>query len=230
MSISIDIIGDLYLTPDDKFSWEGKATSLYCIITGNISDDMPVVAKTLIELASHYQGIFYVSGPLEYSRFDSYVEATNTLEYICDKIGRVEYLHQQVVVLNNVAILGSNGWYNAKPSDNLFKDAEALQGHYDDVAYLRNSITKLQRHLDVKHIILATATVPSDELYFGEVPDITGNYIPLNLILQADTEHKVKYWVYGSQEKIVDTTINNVNYISNGKFNKSPYWAKILDV
>ena len=62
MTIGFDVISDLFLTPEESFNWEGKATSLYCVIAGNISNDVKVITQTLRHLSRFYQGIFYIDG------------------------------------------------------------------------------------------------------------------------------------------------------------------------
>ena len=57
--IGFDVIGDLNLSINDSFNWENKATSLYCIVAGNISTNLRVVRQTLLHLGQFYQGVFY---------------------------------------------------------------------------------------------------------------------------------------------------------------------------
>ncbi len=40
LDIGFDIIGDLNLEPNDSFNWENKPTSLYCVLSGNVSSDV----------------------------------------------------------------------------------------------------------------------------------------------------------------------------------------------
>ena len=67
-------------------------------------------------------------------------------------------------------------------------------------------------------------------MYFGEVPDYVHHQIPLDITLFADTEHKVTHWAFGTHGKIVDTVVDNINYVNNPKLNKNPYWAKRINV
>ena len=101
---------------------------------------------------------------------------------------------------------------------------------YEDQRYLRSTIEKLQRHLDVKKVIVVSSAVPKEDLYFGEEPVIVYDQIPLCNVLAADTEHKIKHWVFGTYDKLVDTEINGIQYLNNPPSRKSPYWAKRLTV
>ena len=230
MKIGFDIISDLNLAVDGPFNWEGKATSLYCILAGNISHDIKTTVNVLDHLSNFYQGIFYVPGSLEYYGVDDIGTRTKELLKVCRKIRNIAVLYQHVVILDGVAIVGCNGWYgNTLPSD-PDTEAKIQQQRHEDIHYLKHSIEKLQKHLDVTKIVLVTNSVPSTELYFGEVPNLVETQLPLNVALMADTENKVSHWIYGTNEKIVDTTINNINYINNACFTRSPYWAKRLDI
>ena len=83
--IGFDVISDLNLNPNDSFNWENKASSLYCILAGNVSSNLRTVTQVLLHLAKYYQGIFYVPGELEYKNSDDISERTNELIALCDR-------------------------------------------------------------------------------------------------------------------------------------------------
>lgn len=227
--IGFDIISDLNLNPNDSFNWENKATSLYCIVAGNISNDMRTVIQVLMHLAIKYQGVFFVPGRLEYENCESIKRRTDELNAIATGIPNVVMLHHNVIVIDGVAILGTNGW------ENIGKDITAYNlimasARHEDFSYLYKCLGKLQRHLDVKKIVIVTSAVPHDNLYFGERPDDLSDQIPLCEVIEADTEHKVTHWVFGTYEKNVDTVIDNINYINNPYNHVMPYYAKRLPI
>lgn len=223
--IGFDVISDLNLGPNDSFNWENKATSLYCILAGNISSNFRTVKQTLIHLSKIYQGIFYVPGTLEYDEGTSIPERMIELIKATSIIPNVCLLHQHVAVIDGIAIVGANGWSNVGNNHDFENLMETL-AREEDTSYLRGAISKLQRHLDVKKIIVVTNAVPHPDLYFKENPGFVEDQTPLRNVLDADTEHKITHWVFGTYDKPVDTCINNVNYINNSKPNQSPYWAK----
>lgn len=230
MKIGFDLISDLFLTPDHNLSWENKATSLYCIVAGNISHDLRTLVITLSHLSKYYQGVFFIPGALEYQDITDIDGRTDEIMRACKKLKNVAVLYQHVVIIDGVAILGANGWYgNIKPTD-MLTELTVQEKRHEDIAYLKNSIERLQKHLDVKKILLVTNSVPGPNLYFGEMPDFVNDQLPLNLTLFTDTEHKISHWAFGTHEKIVDTTLNGINYINNPKLNRSPYWAKRIEV
>lgn len=227
--IGFDIISDLNLKPNDSFNWENKPASLYCIVAGNISYDLRTIYVVLLHLSKMYQGIFYVPGILEYETADNILSRTAEIVAICENIQGVCLLHQQVIVVDGAAIVGVNGWSNVGNIGEISDMAKTI-ARYEDLRYLNTTIEKLQRHLDVKKIIIVTNAVPHDNLYYGEEPDIVYDQIPLNEMLKCDTEHKVKHWVFGTYSKLVETEINGISYVNNPYIPKSPYWAKRLTV
>ena len=230
MKIGFDVISDLNLKPNELFSWEGKATSLYCIIAGNISNDLRTIHQTLLHLSHFYQGVFYTAGSLEYEGAVNIPEHTNELFKICKTIRNVAYLHNHVVIIDGIAIVGTNGWYNTN-FDNILLGAEELEiERYEDIGYLGNSIERLQLHLDVKKIVIVSHSVPGEELFFGEEPDEIYTIAPLRLSLIKDLEAKVTHWIYGNYDKTVDTVIDGINYVNNSYYKRNPYWAKRIEI
>ena len=138
-------------------------------------------------------------------------------------------LHHNVVIIDGIAVIGVNGWNDAVLSE-VVGDIEFNSARLEDMSYLHQSIKKLQKHLDVKKIIVMTNAIPDGDLYFGEAPENFNNQIPLNIVLSGDTENKVRHWVFGNYEKTTDTYLNNINYINNPYIRKSPYWPKRLTI
>jgi hypothetical protein len=230
MEIGFDVISDLYLNPDDSFNWEGKATSLYCIIAGNISSDLRTIFQTLSHLSKFYQGIFYTLGPLEYKNSKSKKLRTVEITDIVQPLRNVAILHHHVVIIDGIAVLGANGWEGTSKDIGTVLVNDRDENKYEDISYLSKSVERLQRHLDVKKILLITNAVPKNELYFGEIPEYVDEQINLDYCLNNDTEFKISNWVFGSYKKPVDTTIDGVNYINNPYFHQRPYWAKRLSI
>lgn len=229
-TIGFDLISDLNLSPDDSFNWEGKATSLYCIIAGNISEDLRTIKQTLSHLSKFYQGIFYTLGSLEYHNSPDIHKRTEEIHKHCRSVRNLAIMHHHVVVIDGIAVIGANGWYgNSIISDENVNEILEINRN-EDILYLKNTIERLQKHLDVKKIVVVSNSVPSIDLYFGEHPSIIDAQLNLGIALLADTENKVSHWMYGTYEKVVDTTINDINYINNSYFKRNPYWAKRIEI
>ena len=230
MKIGFDVISDLNLKPNELFGWEGKATSLYCIIAGNISNDLRTIHQTLLHLSHFYQGVFYTAGSLEYESVDNISLRTDELLKLCKNIRNVAYLHNHVVIIDGIAIVGSNGWFNQEDNYPLLSPDIIEHERYQDIGYLSNAIEKLQLHLDVKKIVVVSHSAPSHELFFGEEPDIIHSMPSLKLSLIKDLEAKVTHWVYGDYNKTVDIVIDGINYINNSYYKRNPYWAKRIEI
>jgi hypothetical protein len=230
MKIGFDVISDLNLKPDEQFSWEGKATSLYCIIAGNISNDLRTIHQILLHLSRFYQGVFYTAGTLEYESTSDIAYRTDELFNICKSIRNVAYLHNHVVIIDGIAIVGSNGWFNDEDAYPLLTPDQIENERYQDIGYLSSAIEKLQLHLDVKRIVIVSHSAPGHELLFGEEPDIIYSMPPLKLALVKDLESKVTHWIYGHYDKTVDTVIDGINYVNNSYYKRNPYWAKRIEI
>jgi hypothetical protein len=230
MEIGFDVIGDLNLSPTDDFNWENKATSLYCIITGNISSDLTTVLNTLIHLSKYYQGIFYNIGTLEYIGASDSQERTIEILEIVKNIPNIACLHHHVVIIDGVAIIGVNGW----DQDSIVREPFATNFRrmkYEDINYLTRSVEKLQKYLDVTKILIVSSAVPKKELYFGEAPEhLYKEPIDLDYCIDYDTEIKISKWVFGTYGKDVDITLNNINYVSNPYNKDKPYFAKRVNI
>jgi hypothetical protein len=135
-----------------------------------------------------------------------------------------------VVIIEGTAIVGANGWYGTNPSVDLKTEIAIENQRYEDLYYLKSTIEKLQKHLDVRKIMIVSSSVPGADLYFGEEPGSIDAQLPLELVLPSDTEKKVSNWVYGTYGKVVDTTINDINYVNNSYYKRKPYWAKRIEV
>lgn len=230
MSVSFDLISDLYLEPDDSFNWESKATSLYCVIAGNISNDMRTIEQTLRHLTRFYQAIFYTPGFLEYRNVLDIPQRTADISLLCNDIKGVTMLHHHVIVVDGIAVVGSNGWYGLDGKFSILEQAQNEVYRYEDLAYLQATIEKLQMHLDVKKIVIISSSVPKLQLYFGEHPENAQDEISLDVTLESDTQKKVVAWAFGTYEKTVDTNINGIHYINNPYLKRLPYWAKRISI
>lgn len=227
MEIGFDLISDLYLEPEDSFNWENKATSLYCIISGNISHDMRTVFQVLSHLSKIYQGIFFVPGLLEYKTSLDFDLRTKELISLVKKLPKVALLYHHVVIMDGIAILGANGWCADDPAN---IDVQLVRWRMDDINYLDHSVQKLQTHLDVKKIIIVTSCIPKKQLYFGKIPEHVGDHIYPDYCLGSDLELKISHWVFGSSDRSVDTVLNGICYVNNPYQKKLPYWPKRVSV
>jgi hypothetical protein len=223
--IGFDIIADLNLKSNDTLDWSYKSTSLYCLVAGNVSSDLRIVRETLKHLSNYYQGVFYVPGTLEYESATDIPDRLAQLKGMTSNIKNVAMLNQHVAIIDGIALLGVNGWNGSRLDGDDF-DMHSVIARETELEYLGQSISRLQRHLDVKKIVVLTNAVPHPDLYFREKPTYVDDQTPLSNILTFDTEKKVSHWVFGSYDKLVDKNIDGITYANNPAIDKSIYYAK----
>jgi len=228
MILGFDVISDLNLSIDDTFIWEDKPTSLYCIVAGNVSNDLAMLQTVLDTLGNCYQGVFFIDGALEHSTVIIREKRNKEIEDICKPLKNVIYLHDNVVVLNEIAIVAVNGWHGNYKPKNKMAEIELICAGYEDVSYLCSTVHRLQLHAEVKNIVVVSSCVPNKNLYYGEHPNMQDTS-PVTDALEYDTEKKISHWIFGTYGKIVDTVIDNINYLNNPCVNSSPYYAKRVE-
>ena len=223
--IGFDLIADLNLKSSDELDWSHKSTSLYCLVAGNVSSDLRVVRETLKHLSNYYQGVFYVPGTLEYESATDIPDRLAQLKGMTSNIKNVAMMNQHVAIIDGIALLGVNGWNSSRLDGDDF-DMYSVIARETELEYLGQSISRLQRHLDVKKVIVLTNAVPHPDLYFREKPTYVDDQTPLSNVLTFDTEKKVSHWVFGSYDKLVDKNIDGITYVNNPVIDKSIYYAK----
>lgn len=256
--ISFDIISDLH-TDNQHFDWSHQPTAPNCIVLGDVASELAHVVGTLEHLASVYQHVFYLDGNAEHVKcYDNLGHSYRALQTAVEGIDNLTYLQDNVVIVNGLAIVGTNGWWTYdfdKSKDTLAAISEYAREHHvhEDVAatiyqlalsdssYLANSIKRLQRHADVKTIIVCSHTVPlpcliSHDTVLGASPalSIMGNSTMIESV-KHDTEGKVKFWLFGHYHGQVDREIGGIRFICNGRGRledanrRKPYYPRRLE-
>ena len=243
MKVAFDLISDLHLEPDTEFDWTGQATSPVCVVAGDVSRDYRVVRKALKHLCDCYSAVFYIDGNDEH-RFmlDNIPASYRLLTKQLKNVNNLTYMHNNVIVIDGLAILGTNGWWGFDLDENIDYDMSKqwMKTQYEsvypdivvdveaidemsrtDAAYLINSVQKLQTHPDVKKIAIVTHTVPSAALISHDIDlygtphfNVMGNSL-LQLAIAGDTEKKINTWCFGHYHGNVDRTIDGIRYVNN---------------
>jgi predicted phosphodiesterase len=237
--MNFDLISDIHRETWDYFDWSGQPTSQYCIVAGDIARDRALVIDTLTHLSKVYTGVFYIDGNDEHKDYaedmnNSYLE----LAELIAPIDNVVYLHDNVVVMNGIAILATNGWWSYDFDTNLdleqsitwlqhkdkISQTAAISINataYRDSGYMANSVAKLQTYQDVKSIIMVTHTVPHPKIIQHDLELIdTWRFNSMGTstmkdAIDADSENKIKLWCFGHYHRPVDTVIDDIRYVSN---------------
>ena len=251
MKLAFDLISDLHIeTWDQPFDWSGMATSMLCLVTGDVSKDRQVLIDTLTHLGECYRAVFYIDGNDEHrNTYQDLGTSYRTLAEDISSIPNVTYLQDNVVIVDGIAFLGTNGWWNFDFDDQIdydetrqwFEDRYGLTSMetnsieamaFQDFAYLTKSVERLQKHADVKRIVLATHTVPMVGLIDHDVEldgqyrkNCTGNSHILRA-LTNDTENKVAAWCFGHYHSAIDRTIHGIRFVSNCRGRGDTTWKK----
>lgn len=250
MHFSFDLISDLHIETWKDFDWTGQATSPFCVVAGDVARDPELVRETLAHLGECYQAVFYIDGNDEHRYYlDNITQSYQQLQATLNNIPKVIWLHDNVVIVNGVAILATNGWWSYDFDETIDYDqtqywyqqkmdclpgtAESLTGvAFNDANYLSRSIKRLQTHQDVKAIVLVTHTVPSSTIINHDI-DLVGTYRfncmgnrYIRTALDEDTESKVRVWTFGHYHKSVDRVIGNVRYVNNCRGRGDTDWCQ----
>jgi predicted phosphodiesterase len=239
MSFAFDLISDLHVETWEPLDWTNQATSPVCIVAGDIARDRDIVIRTLRHLGRCYQAVFYIDGNDEHhSYLEDLGSSHNDLVRRIKRIPNVVYLQDNVVIVDGVAILGTNGWFGF--DFDLGIDPEQVdqwcQEKYHmsaaatkniarlsntDASYMIASVQKLQRHVDVRKIVMVTHTVPDPALIAHDI-DLDGsmkfNTMGNRLMMQAmaaDTENKIHTWCFGHYHGAVDQTRSGIRFVNN---------------
>lgn len=249
MQFTFDLISDLHVETWRTFDWSNQATSPYCVVAGDVAKDHTVLKDVLTQLGKCYRAVFYIDGNDEHDLTrlgDSYKELNSAIR----KIPNVIYMQDNVVIIDGVALLATNGWW----SYDLDPDLEMDQCHawhadrmnismlntasinsmaYNDAAYVINSVKKLQTYRDVKAIVIITHTVPAKQLIDHDIELVNtwrfnamGNG-HMEMALDGDTEHKVKAWCFGHYHKSVDREFDGVRYVNNCRGRNGTDWCQV---
>lgn len=250
MTFSFDLISDLHVETWSSFDWTDQPTSPYCVVAGDVSRDHDQVIQTLKHLSDCYAGVFYIDGNDEHrNHLEDLAGSYSNIKNSIKKLPGVVYLQDNVVIINGVAILATNGWwsYDFDPaieydvSQTWYQDyvqttqssADAITGiAYHDAAYLTSSVKKLQTHKEVKSIVIVSHTLPAawlcshdPDLYDHPRFNCMGNP-HLQMCLDEDTECKIKVWAFGHYHRPVDRDHGGIKYVSNPRGRGNTPWSQ----
>jgi len=249
MKFAFDLISDLHVETWPNFEWTGQATAPYCVVAGDVARDRDVLIDTLTHLGKCYPGgVFYIDGNEEHK--DYYEDLGDSYRDLYQQVAQIKnvvYLQDNVIIVNGVAILGTNAWwtYDFDPCMSVDQSMMHIQEHfhisnsaatsitgvaYHDAAYLISSVQKLQTHSEVKAIILVSHTVPAPWLISHD-PDLVDTWrfngmgnTHISRAIEEDTENKIKMWCFGHYHRPVDQQSGGIHYLSNPRGRGNTPW------
>jgi Icc-related predicted phosphoesterase len=251
MKLAFDLISDLHVeTWPEPFDWTGMATSMICVVAGDISRDRQIVVDTLRHLGNCYRAVLYVDGNDEHRySLQDLGESYKSLAEELEDIPNVVFMQDNVIIIDGIAFLGTNGWWTYDLDDGIDYDQTKLwfQDRYQvdrtvadgieamalqDFAYLARSVDRLQTHQEVEKIVLVTHTAPLLHLVDHD-PEIANTY-RLNCTgnshiiraLAKDTESKINTWVFGHYHNDIDRVFDGVRFVNNCRGRGNTPWCK----
>ena len=250
MQFTFDLISDLHVdTWKETFDWVGRSTSPHCLVIGDLAQDRDQVIEALTHLGGCYQAVFYIDGNAEHA--DHLDDLGGSYRDLVDRVTAIHnivYLQDNVVVVDGVAILGTNGWWGfdfdgvTNPDDVVQWYAEekflgslaitnVRRMSTNDATYMMSSVRRLQTHIDVKKIVIATHTVPRPELIAHDIElngsykfNVMGNRF-MNAVLDVDTEKKIHTWCFGHYHGSIDQIHDGVRYVNNCRGRGDTPWS-----
>lgn len=240
--MQFDLISDLHIEtwPEDKqLEWSGMPTSLVAVIAGDISKDLDITYKTVLEISKHYRHTIFVDGNHEHGfpGNDIHTRRLNISEKF-SKYKNISYLFRNTIILDNVAFVGCNGWWSYDFCEPYVSKQDAIQYQIDkgsdegsaleqwntaieDSEHISHSVDNCNRNPEIKSIVVVTHTVPNKKLSW--MPDQT-HLVPvmgtqgssyLESIPLRDVNKKIKVWCFGHVHHPQDTVIDDIRYVSN---------------
>lgn len=250
MQFTFDLISDLHVdTWNETFDWSNRATSAHAVVVGDLARDRSLLVEGLAHLGRCYQAVFYVDGNTEHANYlDDLTSSYQDMIFRINTIPNVVYLQDNVVVIDGIAILGTNGWWGYD-FDGVTNPEESMLWHCEndsidpaithnirrmssnDATYMVSSVRRLQTHIDVKKIVVVTHTVPRPDLISHDVElegtlkfNTMGNRF-MNAVLDVDTEKKVHTWCFGHYHGSVDQYHQGIRYVNNCRGRGDTRWS-----
>lgn len=252
MNFAFDLISDLHLeTWSGIPDWSTLVTSPYCVIAGDVCRDRKLLIDSLTQLGQHYHAVFYIDGNDEHKDYwDRLSWSYRDLKKKLEAVSNVVYLQDHVVIINGVAILGTNAWWDFSMGN--VDPTQAQQSWRDrlgcpnetgeivsalctqDQVYLKASVRKLQSHMDVKKIVVVTHTVPRRDLVEHD-PEINTNWRMhvlgkdiFDSVIEDDIQNKIHTWCFGHYHGSIDQIRGNVRLVNNCRGRGDTAWRKYV--
>jgi predicted phosphodiesterase len=253
MDVTFDLISDLHIdTWEEQFTWEGKPTSLYAVVAGDVTRDRSLLRPALTELGKHYKVVMFVDGNDEHRwTLDDLGDSYKTLNDELTDIPNVVWLQDNSLVIDGVAFVGTNGWttfnfdeelsyadskrwYEDRYKISMFAGQNIEAMAMSDAGHLCKMVSKLQTHPDIQKIVVVSHFVPDIRLVNHDIDlqgshglNCTGNVF-LTRCLEEDHEQKIDTWVFGHYHNDVDKFLDGVRYTNNCRGRSGTNWCKTV--
>jgi hypothetical protein len=253
MQFAFDLISDLHVDSwRQSLDWEHQATSPVCIIAGNVTGDQAELHRTLTDISKCYKATIYIDGEGEHINDCSDIGRNyHDIDRLCQSINNLVYLQDNCVIMNGVAVIGTNGWWTWDFDPDI--DVDQAQAwfchtthHHTNVTevisnlanseakYLSSSVLKLQRHPEVRKIVVVTNCVPyhcliehDQDLRSKYDVGVIGNKW-MRQVIGNDLESKISHWCVGRYPGMFDKVIDGVRFVSNPRGHAQASWNQTV--
>jgi UDP-2,3-diacylglucosamine pyrophosphatase LpxH len=109
-----DLVSDLhenFWSPEKNLKWNGLGTSLVCVVACDISSDWNYTYEKLVEISQHYRHVIFVDGNHEHGLQPNLHQHCGEFQLRIAEHDNITYLHKSVIVLDDTAFVGCNGWW-----------------------------------------------------------------------------------------------------------------------
>ena len=252
MQYCFDLISDLHMESwPQPLDWRDRVTSPWCIVAGDVCRDRRLLLETLTHLGQCYQGVFYIDGNDEhYGRYRDLSTSYREIAAITHNIPNVVYLQDNVVIMDDVAILGTNGWwsfdFDSRIDRELTVEWWCQQYEFEadvpriisslshtDAVYINKSLMRLQNE-PVSHIVMVTHTVPDFRLIQHDpsledtwLCNVMGN-THMNSARAGDLMDKIHTWCFGHYHGSVDQIHEGVRFVNNCRGRSNTPWRQMV--
>jgi Icc-related predicted phosphoesterase len=254
-NMNLDIVSDLHVDQwSDKIEWQGLPTSLVAIIAGDISTDIRTTYETVVDIGRHYRHTIFVDGNHEHANSIGIKDNNRQLHDLFAKHSNITFLNKNSLVLDDVAFIGSNGWWTYDfstlgrsacfnqlidqgwPKEVLFEQFEQAE---QDAAGLKSLVELFDKDASVKKIVIVTHTIPSPEFKYITPDQLDSAYGRngssfMSGVFTKNKKEKLCAWVFGHVHRSYDVMKNGVHYVSNPRGTPTNgarvYYPKILNI
>lgn len=222
--LTFDLISDLYVDNwSEPIDWSSEPTSLLAAVAGDISEDLDRTIYELKNIAKSYRQVMFIDGDLEHSKdIESVASNRKYLGKKLSKISNLTYMHEQVLIVNHVAFIAANLWWNPESNntyimdDHWIEDMRMMTLHHEDLEYLRYTVQRMQQTPDVTDIVLISHTVPNKELLLSKTDENISSDAS-DYVEMEDIKHKISTWCFGHYPRPIKIKLDHCEYVSNPK-------------
>lgn len=251
----LDVLSDLHVDRwDKKIEWEGLPSSFVAVIAGDVSTDIDISYKTVVEIAKYYRHVIFVDGNHEHANSIGISNNNKKLHEKFSTHSNITFLYKNTIVLDDVAFVGANGWWSYDFSDDSRTDCfekllhegwpkeilfEQFEQAQQDSLNVRQIVELFDKDPAVRKIVLVTHTVPSSDFRYISNNDIAPNYgrngsIFMNQVFTKNLNNKICTWIFGHVHKSYDIVKDGIHYVSNPRGlpgqNPAIYYPKIIKI